>query len=142
MGAPRLILIPSFWPGAGNRRPPPTAKPTGKGGGLRPQPFLVGFAVGRGRRFPAPGRNRGLGWSSHQERLEWSIDTVWLIGFLVCFAVGPGGFREGPGSPRNPDTYPWGASRGPPEPMGPGPQKLNSHTCWPAPRSIKISKWC
>ncbi len=52
LGAPYLILIPGFWPVARNRRcwgskwPPPTAKPTGKGGGLRPPPLSVGFAVG------------------------------------------------------------------------------------------------
>jgi hypothetical protein len=58
MGAPRLILIPGLWPGAGNRRcggsrwPPPTAKPTGKGGGRSPLPLPVGFAVGGGQLDP------------------------------------------------------------------------------------------
>ena len=36
--------------------------------------------------------------------------------FLVWVVVGPQGFREGPGSRRNPDLP------GPPEPAGPGPQ--------------------
>ena len=40
--------------------------------------------------------------------------------FLVWVVVGPWGFREGPGSRRNPDGWPWGASRGTTEPSGPG----------------------
>ncbi len=32
-----------------SKRAPPTAKPTGKGGELRPPPFPMGFAVGEGR---------------------------------------------------------------------------------------------
>ncbi len=44
----------------GLERPPRTAKPIGKGGGLRPAPSPVGFAVGgarldpRNRRSPGP----------------------------------------------------------------------------------------
>ncbi len=34
--------------------------------------------------------------------LDCSIDSYWLVGFLVWFVVGPGDFREGPGSPRTP----------------------------------------
>ncbi len=49
-------------PGPGNRRfegsqRPPAAKPTGKGGGLRPTPFPVSFGGGEGQnpRFLGPG---------------------------------------------------------------------------------------
>ncbi len=33
----------------GSERPPPAAKPIGKGGGLRPPSFPAGFAFGGGR---------------------------------------------------------------------------------------------
>ncbi len=61
--------------------------------------------------------------------LDCSIDSFWLIVFGVWFLVGPGGYREGPGSLQNPDGLPWGASRGPSEPPGPGPKNLKTHTC-------------
>ena len=49
----------------GAKRPPPTATPTGKGGGLRPPPFPVSFAVGGGRLDPKiddvrPGQPPGI----------------------------------------------------------------------------------
>ena len=50
------------------------------------------------------------------------FNTFWLIGFFVWFAAGPGGFREGRGSARNLDVWPWEASRGPRRPRGPGQQ--------------------
>ena len=65
-----------------SKRPPPTAKPIGKGGGLRPPPFPVGFAVGGGRldpqnrRFPArpaPG-DKDKSWSSHG---RGRLGSVW-----------------------------------------------------------------
>ncbi len=40
---------------------------------------------------------------------DCSIDAFRLIGFLVRFDGGPGGFREGPGSPRNPDAWSCGS---------------------------------
>ena len=51
MRTPKLILIPGGWPGRragnrrfwGSRRPSPTAKPTGKGGGLCPPHFPMGL---------------------------------------------------------------------------------------------------
>ncbi len=49
-------------------------------------------------------------------RLDCLIDSFWLIGFLVCFVVGPGGFREGLGSPRNPDGRIWGPGQKPKNP--------------------------
>ncbi len=52
----------------------------------------------------------------------------WLIGFWVWFVMGPGGLPGGPGGPRNFDGWPWGASRGPPEPPGPGPKSLKTNT--------------
>jgi len=56
--APELILLPGGWPGqessifGGLSSPLPTAKHTGKGGGLSPLPFPVGFAVGGGLSAP------------------------------------------------------------------------------------------
>ena len=55
LGGPRLILILGFWPGpeiddfGGSKESPPTAKPIGKGGGLRPPPFPMCFAMEGGR---------------------------------------------------------------------------------------------
>ncbi len=50
--APYLLFL-RLGPGnrrfGGSKQPPPTAKPTGKGGVLRPQPFPLGFEVGGGR---------------------------------------------------------------------------------------------
>ncbi len=50
--------------------------------------------------------------------LDCLIDSFWLVDLLVWFVMGPGGFRECPGIPRNPDGG-LGASRGPPEPPAP-----------------------
>ncbi len=49
------------------------------------------------------------------------------IGFVVWFVVGPGRSREGPGSPRNPEGWPWVAFRGHPGPLGPGPKNIKTH---------------
>ncbi len=58
--------------------------------------------------------------------LDCSVDSVWLIGLFVWFVVGPGFFREGPGSPRNPEGV--GGLPGPPEP---GSNNLKTNTfCW------------
>ena len=50
--------------------------------------------------------------------------------FLVWVVVGPRGFREGPGSRRNPDGWPWGASRGPRSPRVPGHKYKNPYLLW------------
>jgi hypothetical protein len=50
--------------------------------------------------------------------------------FLVWVVVGPRGFREGPGSRRNPDGWPWGASRGPRSPRVPGQKYKNQYLLW------------
>ncbi len=47
-------------------------------------------------------------------QLDCSVDSFWLVGFVVWFVVGPGGFWKGPGSPRNPDGRPWGSLTGAP----------------------------
>ncbi len=60
------------------------------------------------------------GRRSRRTLLDDSIDSFWLIGFLVWFVVGPRFFLEGPGSPRNPEGWPWVASRGPRGPRSPG----------------------
>ena len=53
------------------------------------------------------------------------------------FGLLRGGFWEGSGSPRNPDGWPWWASRGLPEPPGPGPNKAK-HLLLAGP-NVKVS---
>ncbi len=74
------------------------------------------------------GPDRGALVVREEMCLDCSIDVSWLIGFVVWFVVGRGVFREGPGSPRNPDAWHWAASRGPPEFPGPGPKSLKINT--------------
>ncbi len=59
---------------------------------------------------------------------------IYTAGHAVWFVVGPWGFREGPGSPHNPDGWPWGVSWGPPEPPGPGPKYRKTHNLCRAPK--------
>ncbi len=58
-----------------------------------------------------------LGW--RRRHLDCSVDSFWLIGFLVWFVVGPGFFREGPGSPEIPMD---GTGLPPEAPGAPGAQ--------------------
>jgi hypothetical protein len=63
--------------------------------------------------------------------LDCSAEFFWLTGFLVWFVVGPGLFREGPGSPRNPEGMSLGGLPGPLGPPEPGSKKTKAYTfCW------------
>ena len=55
------------------------------------------------------------------EPLGWLLGALLTLCFFVCFVVGPGGFREGTGSPRNPGRWPWGGLPGIPGALGPRP---------------------
>ena len=57
-----------------------------------------------------------FGPRSIAQSILFGFHFVLLLWVVVC----PWGFREGPGSRRNPDGWPWGASRGTTEPAGPG----------------------
>ncbi len=81
----------------GSLRPPPIAKPIGKGTGRRPSRFPMGFTVGLGRVDP---QNRGLLARKHYQATS-SIDSRPLRHFVasvvflahraaVAFRVGAG----------------------------------------------------
>ncbi len=102
------------------RAPIPSKK---EGDDVRLPPFWVGWY--RSDKFCTPKffirRPFILSWSVSfwPQTLDCSVDPFWLICLLVWFVVGPGGCREGPGSLRNPNRWPWGPPGGPRTPLGP-----------------------
>jgi hypothetical protein len=70
----------------GSKRPPPTARPTGQGGGLRPPPFPMGLAVGgdhldvKNQRFPGQGYGVGGLFSDGSRSVFLAKCFFWWLG--------------------------------------------------------------
>jgi hypothetical protein len=57
-----------------------------------------------------------------------SVKSLRFLGSLLWFVLGPGGLQEAPGDRGNAHGGLSGASREPPDPLGPGSENLKVHT--------------